>query len=199
MTDETRAAAQVIKHMGMRTTAASLAVMLLTAPAMAAAASDNITGFYVQGGESIRHGRDTTTLFLGVMLPRDRGEPQSSVTSYWDLFYGQWRGLEASGVQRNFNQLGAAVMWRERFDDNRSAWFGEGGLGISYLDGDYSIPDGRVFGSRLTFNWRLGIGRSLGARAEHELSLNYQHFSNGGIKKPNPGTDLLQLRYAYRF
>ena len=89
------------------------------------------------------------------MLPRDRGEPNSSVTSYWDLSYGQWRGPQAGGVHKSFNQLGAAVIWRKRFDDNRSPWFGEGGLGISFLDGDYSIPDGRVFGSRLTFNGRL--------------------------------------------
>lgn len=183
-----------------RTAATCLAVMLIAAPAMAIAAaeSDNHIGFYAQGGQSLRHG-DTTTLFVGVMLPRDRGEPQSSVTSYWDLFYGQWRGPQASGVHKSFNQLGAALMWRTRFDDNQSAWFGEGGLGISYMNGDYSIPDGRIFGSRFTFNGLLGLGRSFGARAEHELSLNYQHFSNGGIKKPNPGTDLVGLRYAYKF
>lgn len=173
--------------------------MLLGAPAMAAAASDNNTGFYAQGGDSIRQGRDSTTLFVGVMLPRDNEGPRSSsVTSYWELFYGQWHGPQASGFNKSFNQFGAAVMWRKRFDDNRSAWFGEGGLGISYLDGDYSIPDGRIFGSRVTFNGRLGVGQSFGERAEHELSLNYLHFSNGGIKKPNPGTDLLSLRYAVR-
>jgi lipid A 3-O-deacylase len=26
-----------------------------------------------------------------------------------------------------------------------------------------------------------------------------QHFSNAGIKKPNPGETFLRLRYAYRF
>lgn len=182
-----------------RTAAASLAAMLAGSLAMAAATSDDSTGFYVQGGESFGQGRDSGTLFVGVMLARDRGVPEGLVTSYWDLFYGQWRGRQANGVHRSFNQLGATLMWRKRVDDNRSAWFGEGGLGIATLDGDYSIPDGRILGSRTTFHWRLGIGHSFGARAEHELSLNYQHFSNGGIKKPNPGIDLVQLRYAYRF
>ena len=84
----------------------------------------------------------------------------------------------------------------KRFDRN--------GLGLSYLDGTYSKPSpgkpqGRVFGSRLNFAARLGVGRSFGEQGRHEVSLNYQHFSNAGLKRPNPGEDFLQLRYAYKF
>lgn len=183
-----------------RTSTIGLAVLLACcAPGAFAQAHADGFGFYLQGGQSLQQDRDNQSMFIGVMLPRARQEPGGSISSYWELFGGRWRGQQAGGADRNFAQLGAALIWRRHFEDNRSAWFGEGGLGISMLDGDYALPDGRIFGSRFTFNGRLGVGRTFGARAEHELSLIYQHFSNGGIKTPNPGMDLLQLRYAYRF
>ena len=33
----------------------------------------------------------------------------------------------------------------------------------------------------------------------HELALRLQHFSNAGIKHPNPGENFVQLRYAQGF
>jgi Lipid A 3-O-deacylase (PagL) len=41
--------------------------------------------------------------------------------------------------------------------------------------------------------------RGFGADGEHELALRLQHFSNGGIRRPNPGETFLQLRYAWRY
>lgn len=174
-------------------------MLLVALPALAAPGGDDAMGVYAQGGHGVLPGRNTSTFFVGAMVPWGEHESPASVSKYWDLFYGQWRGRQANGLKKNFNQVGATLMWRKRFDEGQSPWFAEGGLGVSYLDGDYSIPDGRVFGSRMLFNARAGAGRSFGAHGEHELSLNYLHFSNGGIKKPNPGTDLLQVRYAYRF
>ncbi|MCW3480835.1 acyloxyacyl hydrolase [Neisseriaceae bacterium JH1-16] len=43
---------------------------------------------------------------------------------------------------------------------------------------------------------RAGIGYALG---RHELSVNYLHFSNADLSKPNPGGDVANLRYSYRF
>ena len=40
---------------------------------------------------------------------------------------------------------------------------------------------------------------SFGARGEHEVSLRLQHFSNAGIKHPNPGETFVRLRYVRRF
>ena len=48
------------------------------------------------------------------------------------------------------------------------------------------------------FGDHLAVGRSFGVQREHELALRVQHFSNGGIKEPNPGETFLQLRYVYR-
>jgi hypothetical protein len=40
---------------------------------------------------------------------------------------------------------------------------------------------------------------SFGPADEDEIALRVQHYSNGGIKQPNPGINFLQLRYAHRF
>jgi lipid A 3-O-deacylase len=45
----------------------------------------------------------------------------------------------------------------------------------------------------------VAIGRRFGASKEHEVMLRLQHFSNAGIKHPNPGEDFLQLRYAWHY
>jgi len=45
----------------------------------------------------------------------------------------------------------------------------------------------------------VGIGRRFGDRGRHEISMRVEHFSNGSIKKPNPGENFLQLRYTRYF
>ena len=69
---------------------------------------------------------------------------------------------------------------------------------MSWLDGDLRTPQ-RSFRTRLNFSDNIGVGRSFGARDEHEVSLRWQHTSNAGIRKPNPGQDLILVRYAHAF
>jgi lipid A 3-O-deacylase len=45
----------------------------------------------------------------------------------------------------------------------------------------------------------IGMGRSFGGHGKNEISLRLQHFSNGGIKKPNPGENFVRVRYTRRF
>lgn len=178
---------------------AGLCLSLALIGPSAFAAGDEAMSLYVQGGHNVANGTDTDTLFLGLTVPRYGPAPGTGGSSYWDVYLGQWRGPQANGVTRSYTQVGALAMWRWRLSQGESRWFAEAGIGLSYLDGTYSKPGGRTFGSRLNFTERLGLGRSFGARDAHELSLSYQHHSNAGLKKPNPGEDFVQLRYAYRF
>ena len=57
----------------------------------------------------------------------------------------------------------------------------------------------REFSTTFQFTEQLGGGRNFGSRGEHEVSVRVQHFSNGGIKEPNPGENFWQVRYLYRF
>jgi lipid A 3-O-deacylase len=44
----------------------------------------------------------------------------------------------------------------------------------------------------------LAVGRRFGEGLQPEVALRVQHFSSGGIHRPNPGEDFLQLRYWRR-
>jgi hypothetical protein len=55
------------------------------------------------------------------------------------------------------------------------------------------------FSTRFNFGDHLAVGLRFGPRGEHGVALRLQHFSNGGIEKPNPGEDFLQLRYLREF
>jgi len=56
---------------------------------------------------------------------------------------------------------------------------------------------GRDLSTRFQFGSHLGVGILI--QKSHRLGIRYSHYSNAGIKKPNPGLDLLQVAYTYRF
>jgi len=174
------------------------AASLLAAPA-AQAFEDRDTGVYVEAGQAPHGGGGTDVLAAGVMIP---WTPRQSVRAgalsfYWDVFASQWRA-PAGSLRRDYAQLGVIGTWRLRFDEGRSPWFVEGGVGASVMDHLYHTPS-RDFSTTFQFTEVLGAGYSFGERGQHELSLRLQHFSNAGIKKPNPGENFVRLRYAYRF
>jgi len=114
-----------------------------------------------------------------------------------EVFLSHWSARRDDGRESR-TLLGALPMFRYRFNEGRSDWFAEGGIGVSYMDALYRTEN-KQFSTQFNFMSVLGTGRSFGAQREHELSLRISHLSNAGIKKPNPGEQFLQLRYARRF
>ena len=115
-----------------------------------------------------------------------------------ELFASSWRADAAGGGSRSYVQLGLVPLVRYTFDEGRSPWFAEIGIGISVLDRRFATP-AKTFGTTWNFTDNLAIGRSFGAKGEHEISLRWQHTSNGGLKQPNPGLDAGLVRYTRRF
>ena len=76
-------------------------------------------------------------------------------------------------------------------------WFAELGVGANVIVPLYRTGHKR-FSTEFNFGDHFGIGRQVGRRREHELTVRMQHFSNAGIKHPNPGENFVQLRYAHR-
>jgi lipid A 3-O-deacylase len=66
------------------------------------------------------------------------------------------------------------------------------------MDRKFRTQD-KEFSTAFNFVDVIGVGRSIGADRRQELSLRISHISNAGIKKPNPGEEFLQLRYAVMF
>lgn len=71
----------------------------------------------------------------------------------------------------------------------------EGGVGPTVLS--RSQFAGEDLSTRFQFGSYLGTGLLLNKR--HRVGVRYAHYSNANIKKPNPGLDLIELNYTYRF
>lgn len=111
-----------------------------------------------------------------------------------ELYAAYWSGRTVTGRQ-GFTQVGLVPMLRYRFSGGRSAWFAEAGIGISGMDTLYHTSE-KQFSSSFNFVDAVALGRSFGAGRRQEVSLRATHYSNAGIRKPNPGENFLQLRYA---
>jgi lipid A 3-O-deacylase len=122
------------------------------------------------------------------------------LTGYWELSFGRW----SSQADPNGNssawvtQLGVTPVLRWFPGADTARWFVEAGIGANVLAPIYRSRDKR-FSTAFNFGDHLAVGWYLGAEQRQEISLRVQHFSNAGIKHPNPGENFLQLRYVTRF
>lgn len=74
--------------------------------------------------------------------------------------------------------------------------YGEFGIGLSLLD-DTRFA-GKDISTHFQFEDRLGIGYRFGQSREYAMTLRYFHYSNGGLKSPNPGYDYISLSFSKR-
>jgi len=95
-------------------------------------------------------------------------------------------------------QIALIPVVRYRFDEGRSPWFVEGGIGATLTSRLYQSRDTH-FSTAFNFGDHLGVGYSFGRARTDELAMRAEHFSNGGIKHPNPGKNFLELRYTHHF
>lgn len=122
------------------------------------------------------------------------------VAGHWDVEIGRW-GAErdtAGGGRALVTQVGVTPSLRWQAGDGLRGWFAEAGVGAHVVSPLYQSRDKR-FSTRFNFGSHLAVGRRYGARDAHEWSLRVEHFSNAGIRRPNPGENFLQLRWAYRY
>ncbi|MBI5721003.1 MAG: acyloxyacyl hydrolase [Rubrivivax sp.] len=110
---------------------------------------------------------------------------------------GAWRSLaSAQAGEPHFSlQLGLKPSARWAFGPG---WFLEAGIGLNVVTPRYRGGD-RRFSTRLNFGDHIALGVRFGERGRHELQVRVEHFSNAGLRRPNPGEDFGQVRYAWRF
>lgn len=121
------------------------------------------------------------------------------VTGYWEASLSLWSYPGAD--ERRTAWLGQASLipvFRFRPTAGTSPWFFEGGVGVTLMTTIYET-DRKQFSTSFNFADHLGFGRNFGSRREHEIALRLEHFSNGGIRHPNPGESFAQIRYLFRF
>ncbi|WP_425258820.1 acyloxyacyl hydrolase [Rubrivivax sp. RP6-9] len=173
------------------------ALPLCTLPAAASEPSPRSAwlpdGGFVQAGVA----ETARTLTIGATWAWSWRRPWAGgqLGGYWEASFGRWASdlEDGRGSTAWVTQLGVTPALRWSPDGAR--WFLEGGIGANLLLPIYRSKDKR-FSTRFNFGDHLAVGWRLGQRHEHELALRIQHYSNAGIRRPNPGEDFLQLRYT---
>jgi hypothetical protein len=155
------------------------------------------TAAFVQAGTA----QDTHQVAIGLTWDWTRRWNlwSGEVSGYWEGSISQWSYPGADDRRTAWlAQVGAIPVFRYRPDGGASPWFFEGGVGVTFTTNVYET-DRKRFSTSFNFGDHLALGRNFGTRREHELSLRFEHYSNAGIKHPNPGENFVQLRYLRRF
>lgn len=117
---------------------------------------------------------------------------------YWDLTGAQIQENQYRNIRdntKNIYDIGITPVFRYQADD-KLGLYAEAGIGAHYFSDLYD-NNSRRFSTRFEFGDHIGVGYVFASK--WELGLKVQHFSNGGIKKPNSGANYAVLKAAYRF
>lgn len=120
------------------------------------------------------------------------------LSGYWDANLAQWRGnayQNRPGQKQNLTAVGLTPVFRFESTDKKG-WYGEGGIGVSYLTKLYDNDDYRL-STHFQFADHVGAGYVFDNK--WELGMKLQHYSNGGYKKPNSGVNWLVAKVSYHF
>ncbi|WP_439329847.1 acyloxyacyl hydrolase [Comamonas guangdongensis] len=178
--------------------ATSLFAALLCTSVSAQPVQNWTPAMYLQYGTA-EHGSDAAT--LGVTIPWKNWNyalGPGVVTGYWDVWGSRWSG-DYQGSSRSNWVVGAKPTFRWRAAQGQSPWFLEAGIGVSYATNRRYVTDHKDFSTRFNFGSHIGVGYLFGEQQKNEISLRLEHYSNAGIKEPNPGENFLQLRFARHF
>jgi len=130
----------------------------------------------------------------------ERMRRKSELTAHTELMLNGWRAEkpDRSG-DRFYSQVVLLPSIRMRMARGASPVFLEFGIGLSWMNRKLETPD-RQFSTQWNFYDVLGLGYTIGGpQGKNEIDVRLVHFSNAGIKNPNPGLNFLQLRYSHEF
>ena len=155
------------------------------------------SGAFFQVGTT-GHTHDET---LGVTWDWSREWPAGPgrLTGFWEASVSRWSYRAIDGRHAaSLGEFGLTPVFRYRPESGASAWFMEAGVGATLSTRIYET-DRKRFSTSFNFGSHIGLGFDFGPGHQHEVMLRVEHFSNAGIKHPNPGENFVQLRYAYHF
>ena len=154
--------------------------------------------YFVQAGAA----EDATALTVGAIWYSDWASLYSGglLRLYWEVSFGRWSADQPDGSTRSawVTQVGITPVLRWYLGANSTRWFVEAGIGGNLLLPIYRSRDKR-FSTTFNFGDHIGVGMPFGEGERQEIALRIQHFSNAGIRHPNPGENFVQLRYTARF
>ncbi|GGC80240.1 acyloxyacyl hydrolase [Undibacterium terreum] len=120
------------------------------------------------------------------------------VGGYWDVTLAQWHNTAYKGVAdatQNITDIGVTPVFRLE-SDSKKGFYGEAAIGFHLMSHVYN-NNGRPFSTAFQFGDHIGVGYVF--NNGWDVALKAQHFSNGGIKHPNPGANLAVLKVGHSF
>jgi hypothetical protein len=177
--------------------ACTLPAAVAAGPAHPAGPGDGRASACLQAGAA-----DDTDMLIGGVTWDWPWRKQLSIGrlgGYWEMSFGRWATRSAQGNGSAWvTQLGITPVLRLYPYAWGGRWYVEAGIGANFLLPIYRSSEKR-FSTTFNFGDHLAVGRNFGEGGRHSIALRLQHFSNAGIKHPNPGENFVQLRYARRF
>lgn len=174
----------------------AIAVSILLAPAIPAVAA-SLDGLSLEAAT----GSDSTMLRFGVQRKIERTWFRSErrhVAAYWDMTLASWRGdayRDRRGDRQRLWDIGLTPVFRYQRHDGRG-WYGEAGIGVHYLTQVWN-NGGKALSTHFQFGDHVGVGYLFSN--DVDVTVKFQHYSNGGFKKPNDGANFVILKAGYPF
>jgi opacity protein-like surface antigen len=174
---------------------AALALLALSLAPLAAAATTGGPAVALRAGEA---GSDYERIGVSVRLTplwsSRWGNWQVSALPELELSHFRYSGPAAAGPD-SLNQIGAIALLHLHHGDGRVRPYVEAGLGASLFSDDRL--GNKDFSTRFQFSEHLGLGLEFSGR--WFAGLQYSHYSNADIDKPNDGVDLHQIVVGMHF
>ena len=176
--------------------AATLLLWTLSCVANPSAVDDDAPRVFFQTGAAEQ---DTRSYTAGAWWNWnwERDYALGRATGYTEFAVGRWSSPDDAGGDRWVTQIGITPVIRLQPYGAYQNWFVEAGIGANAIFPIYRNGEKR-FSTEFNFGDHLAIGRKLDG-GKQEVALRIQHFSNAGLRSPNPGENFLQIRYASRF
>jgi hypothetical protein len=127
-----------------------------------------------------------------------RGQRQQ-LDAHVEFGAAYWRAGQYGDSRRDLGDFSVTPVLRlSRPIAANVALYGEAGIGLHFLTHTVSNPDVEL-STRFEFGDLIGFGMVFGGHGQFDVAVRYLHLSNGGIRDPNHGADLIVGRLAYRF
>lgn len=129
-------------------------------------------------------------------LEKDLSEYFSGLSLNFETSVNFWEYGKENTHDSNFVLAVSPVLKKTFCNCLIGRLYGEFGIGVSFID-DTRFA-GKNVSTHYQFEDRIGIGYEFGKDLRYKIALRYFHYSNGGLKKPNPGLDFISLSFMYK-
>jgi hypothetical protein len=134
---------------------------------------------------------------IGVQSPWPIHYEGDNWTTYWQGELGEWWTKKDGEHYTSSTEIALGPVARY-FLNERHSLYAEGVANIGFIGPRY-WRDSEQEGTAFDFGGAMAFGYRFGPSFGSEISLRAEHFSNGGLRDPNPGRNFFQIRYAFSF